>query len=140
MIELADCFVSLHRAEGFGLNLAAAMAAGRPVIATGYSGNTTFMDAGTAFLVPYDLVPVGPDCHPYPPDASWAEPDLDAAARLMRLVFDGGPAVARVAARGRSRILQQYSVAACGRFFRDRLLADWPGWEDRPPPTVEAVA
>src|SRR5262249_15651963 len=57
LLERSDCFVSLHRAEGFGLHLAAAMAAGTPVIATSYSGNVDFMDDDSAFLVPYELVP-----------------------------------------------------------------------------------
>ena len=83
MIELSDAFVSLHRSEGFGLHLAAAMACGRPVIATGYSGNLSFMDPDSAFLVPYELVPVGSGFDPYPETANWAEPDLDAAAALM---------------------------------------------------------
>ena len=88
MLEQCDCFVSLHRSEGFGLNLANAMAAGKPVIATAYSGNMQFMDEASALLVPYHLVPVGPGNLPYPEDARWADPDLDSAAAHMRAVFD----------------------------------------------------
>ena len=40
LLARADCYVSLHRSEGFGLTLAESMALGTPVIATGYSGNT----------------------------------------------------------------------------------------------------
>jgi glycosyltransferase involved in cell wall biosynthesis len=87
-IELSDCFVSLHRSEGYGLNIAAAMAAGRPAIATGYSGNMTFTSAQYPYLVPYELVPVGDNAHPYDPKAQWAQPDLTAAAHQMRSVFD----------------------------------------------------
>jgi hypothetical protein len=87
-IELSDCFVSLHRSEGYGLNIAAAMAAGKPAIATGYSGNMTFTSAQYPYLVPYDLVPVGDNAHPYNPKAQWAQPDLTAAAHQMRSVFD----------------------------------------------------
>ena len=49
----ADCYVSLHRSEGFGLTLAEAMALGKPVIATGYSGNLDFMTPETSYLVPW---------------------------------------------------------------------------------------
>jgi glycosyltransferase involved in cell wall biosynthesis len=87
-IELSDCFVSLHRSEGYGLNIAAAMAAGRPAIATGYSGNMTFTSAQYPYLVPYELVSVGDNAHPYDPKAQWAQPDLTAAAHQMRSVFD----------------------------------------------------
>ena len=87
-IELSNCFVSLHRSEGYGLNIAASMAAGRPAIATGYSGNMTFTSAQYPYLVPYELVPVGDNAHPYDPKAQWAQPNLTAAAHQMRSVFD----------------------------------------------------
>ena len=88
LVELSDCFVSLHRSEGFGLHLAAAMAAGTPVIATGYSGNLSFMHDDVAFLVPHRLVEVGHGHGPYPAHAVWADPDIEAAAAFMRTVAE----------------------------------------------------
>lgn len=88
MLELADCYVSLHRAEGYGLNLADAMARGTPVIATAYSGNLDFQTEDTAMLVPYTIREVGPDAAPYSPTAVWAEPDVAAASSAMRRLFD----------------------------------------------------
>jgi glycosyltransferase involved in cell wall biosynthesis len=44
LMDACDCYVSLHRSEGFGLSMAEAMALGKPVIATAYSGNLDFMD------------------------------------------------------------------------------------------------
>ena len=55
LIATADCFVSLHRAEGLGLGPAEAMALGKPVIATGYSGNLDYMTRENAYLVDYTL-------------------------------------------------------------------------------------
>ena len=52
----ADAYVSLHRAEGYGLTMAEAMMLGKPVIATGYSGNLEFMDEDNSVLVPYSKV------------------------------------------------------------------------------------
>ena len=66
LTALSDCYVSLHRAEGFGLGLAEAMALGRPVIATGYSGNLDFMTDENGYLVPYGLVPIDAGVGPYP--------------------------------------------------------------------------
>ena len=43
LMASVDCFVSLHRSEGFGLGMAQSMYLGKPVIATGYSGNMDFM-------------------------------------------------------------------------------------------------
>ena len=59
-IAACDCYVSLHRSEGLGLTMAEAIACGKPVIATGYSGNLEFMDEASSYLVPYDLVEVPP--------------------------------------------------------------------------------
>lgn len=109
LIELCDCFVSLHRSEGFGLNIAEAMAAGRPVITTGYSGNMQFCDPDTTLLVPYELVTVGPGNDPYPPDAVWAEPDVEVAAAHMRHVVERPDEARCLGERARAHIVQQHS-------------------------------
>ena len=83
-----DCYLSLHRCEGFGLTMAEAMFYGKPVIATGYSSNTEFMNVGNSFLVKYKLVPIAADCGPYKKGNMWAEPDTQHAADLMRHVFN----------------------------------------------------
>ncbi len=88
LMGLADCYVSLHRAEGFGLTMAESMAMGKPVIATGYSGNLEFMTAENSYLVEHRLRRIGKGADPYPENALWAEPDLDHAASLMRRVVD----------------------------------------------------
>jgi glycosyltransferase involved in cell wall biosynthesis len=86
-----DAYVSLHRAEGFGLGMAESMALGKPVIATGWSGNVDFMDAENSILVDYRLIPVGAGEYPDSDDACWAEPDLQAAAgAMLRLVDEPG--------------------------------------------------
>lgn len=79
-----DVYVSLHRAEGFGLTMAEAMAIGKPVIATGYSGNLDFMDAGSAWLVENELVSSCRAYGPYPAGSRWSEPSVAHAAELMR--------------------------------------------------------
>ena len=89
LVRSCDCFLSLHRSEGYGRGMAEAMFLGKPVIATGYSGNMDFMSADTAFLVPYKLIPVGEDAYPHWQDQVWAEPDIEVAAAYMaKLVED----------------------------------------------------
>jgi glycosyltransferase involved in cell wall biosynthesis len=132
LIERSDCLVSLHRSEGFGLNLAAAMAAARPVIATGYSGNLAFMDTSSAFLVPYDLIPVGPGHGPYPASAKWADPDLDAAAELMRRVFENPSNAEAVGQCGRQAVLTRNGPERAIPVIRDLLLRDEPWWAGGP--------
>ena len=96
-----DCYVSLHRSEGFGFTVAEAMAFGRPAISTGYSGTMDFTTAANSYLVDYSLVPIGEGADPYPPEGEWAEPDLDHAAALMRQVVEQ-PGGGRGARRART--------------------------------------
>jgi glycosyltransferase involved in cell wall biosynthesis len=79
-----DVYVSLHRAEGFGLTMAEAMAIGKPVIATGYSGNLDFMDIHSAWLVDHAVVSTPCPHGPYPAGSRWSEPSVAHAAELMR--------------------------------------------------------
>jgi hypothetical protein len=121
LFGLLDCYVSLHRSEGLGLTIATAMATGTPAIATGWSGNLEFMTAQNSTLIPYDLTEVGPGAYPYPPDACWAEPDLDAAAHAMRELFDK-PAKALDLGRRASTVTENHSVVAAADWF-DRQFA-----------------
>lgn len=116
-----DAYVSLHRSEGFGLTLAEAMALGKPVIATGYSGNLDFMNDGNSFLVPYTLVTVGPGNDPYPTDTVWAEPDTGAAASLMRLVKENSDERTKRAAQGKREISEFHSPGVRSRFIAERV-------------------
>lgn len=119
----ADAYVSLHRAEGLGLTLAEAMSLGRPVIATGYSGNLDFMDDRNSLLVGFTRVPVPPEALPYPPEARWAEPDLAQAARHMQRLARDERLAADVGARARQSLDMSYSDEACAPLLRHRLAA-----------------
>jgi glycosyltransferase involved in cell wall biosynthesis len=89
LVAAADCMLSLHRSEGYGFAIAEAMALGRAVVATGWSGNMDFMTGPGAFMVPYRLVPAHDPQEIYDiPGASWAEPDIAAAAGLLRALAD----------------------------------------------------
>lgn len=121
LVGCCDSYVSLHRSEGFGRGMAEAMALGKPVIATNYSGNTDFMTDSTACLVDYELVPVEEDEYPHHEGQVWADPDVDQAAAAMRgLVAD--PARARqMGDRARRHLARDWSPAAVGARMRQRL-------------------
>jgi glycosyltransferase involved in cell wall biosynthesis len=121
LLQRADCYVSLHRSEGFGLPLAESMSLGTPVIATGYSGNTDFTTPHNSYLVDWKPTRVGPDCEIYPPDGMWAEPDLDHAAELMRHVWEHPNEAKARGARAQADIQQDYAPAVTGAIARGRL-------------------
>ncbi|MEO8482226.1 MAG: polysaccharide pyruvyl transferase family protein [Acidobacteriota bacterium] len=121
LVQSCDCYVSLHRSEGFGLTLAEAMALGKPAIATGYSGNLAFMTPDNSFLVPWTAGRVPSGCAFYPPDEAWAEPDLDAAASVMRQVY-GDPDLARERGRlGHESVTRDLAGTRTATFVRQRL-------------------
>ncbi len=116
-----DCFVSLHRSEGFGLGIAEAMYLGKPVIATGWSGNMDFMDRGNSCPVDYRLVPIERDIGPYTKGQIWAEADIEHCAWYMKRLLEDESWAAEIASRGRDIITSDYSGAAVGARIRKRL-------------------
>jgi glycosyltransferase involved in cell wall biosynthesis len=121
LMATCDCYVSLHRSEGLGLTLADAMALGKPVIATGYSGNLMFMSESNSYLVRYELTDIPSGCDPYPPSVEWAAPDLDHAAELMRYVYENPEEAERRGARARKDLLERHSLERTAEFLRERL-------------------
>jgi glycosyltransferase involved in cell wall biosynthesis/SAM-dependent methyltransferase len=124
MIASCDCYVSLHRSEGLGLTMAEAMYFGKPVIATGYSGNLDFMTADNSYLVEHAMSRIGADAGPYPEDAEWAEPDLEDAAERMREVFEHRDEAAARGQRAAADIRRTHSREAAGELLVALLGAD----------------
>jgi glycosyltransferase involved in cell wall biosynthesis len=104
----ADVYVSLHRSEGLGLGPLESMALGKPVVATGWSGNMDFMTDDNSFPIPFELVPVaGTRIGAYEHEESgqrWAQPDVSAAARAMRALADDDGLRARVGHSARETV------------------------------------
>jgi len=121
IIAACDCYVSLHRSEGFGLTMAEAMLLGRPVIATGYGGSLEFMTAENSYLVDWRPIRVGEDAYPYDADAVWADPDLDHAASLMREVFENQASARERGELARRDMLERHSPSVAGESMRRRL-------------------
>ena len=121
LMASCDAYLSLHRAEGFGLTMAEAMAYGKPVVATGYSGNLDFMNDRNSYLVTPRMIEVTEGCEPYPRGALWADPDVSEAARLMRHILSTPAEAREKAALGRADIEQHHSPAARSRFVRTRI-------------------
>ncbi|MGJ3243308.1 MAG: glycosyltransferase family 4 protein [Opitutales bacterium] len=128
-----DAFVSLHRSEGFGLNIAECMALGKPVVATDWSAPAEYVNVTNGFPVPAVETILNRDHGPYSQGQVWADPDLAAAAGHMRcIVKEPGLATERGRAAA-AAIRQHFSPEAVGRLYRHRLrwIHIHQGWEDR---------
>ena len=123
LLHCCDCFVSPHRSEGLGLNIARAMLHGKPVIATGYSGNMDFTTPENAFLIEYDLVALERDTGIYKTNFVWAEPSEDHLALLLRTVIDAPEAALRRAALGRRSVQERCGPKAVSEALCQRLKA-----------------
>jgi glycosyltransferase involved in cell wall biosynthesis len=121
LVQSCDCYLSLHRSEGHGLPLAEAMAAGKPVVATAFGGNTEFMTGENSYLVDWRPALVGEGVEHYPPDSSWAEPDIGQAADLLRRVFEDDDEARRRSERARADVAACLSPRAIGERMCSRL-------------------
>jgi glycosyltransferase involved in cell wall biosynthesis len=121
LLDQCDAFVSLHRSEGFGRLLAEAMLFGKPVIATGYSGNMDYTTEQTACVVDYRLIPVGRNEYPHAGGQHWADPDLEQAAGYMRRLVSDRAWGTALGATARRFVVSQHGTTAVGARYRARL-------------------
>ncbi|MCL5048228.1 MAG: glycosyltransferase [Firmicutes bacterium] len=121
LINACDCYVSLHRSEGFGLTMAEAMTLGKPVIATGYSGNLDFMTQENSFLVPFDYRNIQPGCDPYPTSMRWADPNLEIAAAYMRDVVEKPDLAKSKGELAKQEVLRLHGIEARAQFVKGRF-------------------
>lgn len=123
LLQSADCYVSLHRAEGLGLAMAESMYLGKPVIATAYSGNLEFMNDDNAALVPYQLIPVKPNQYPHAQGQVWAEPDIAQAARYMQRMLSDDAWRTRLATHASAYMRTHHSLDCMAKAMQLRLEA-----------------
>lgn len=121
LISVVNCYVSLHRSEGFGLGLAEAMYLGKPVIGTNWSSNTDFMNSSNSCPVNYSMIKLEADHGPYKAYQFWADPDIRHASEYMsRLVEDRGY-YEKIAVSGELFIKKYHSPAYIGDMIRKRI-------------------
>ena len=116
-----DCYVSLHRSEGFGLAVAECMLLGKPVIATDWSATAEFLDETNGCPVRYRLVPLERNHGPYGKGQWWAEADPDHAADWMRRLRADAGLCARLGAAAHATIVARFSPGVVGARYRKRL-------------------
>ena len=117
LYRACDCFVSLHRAEGFGRGIAEAMMLDKPVIVTGYSGNMDFTTPGTAALVGYRMRSLTPGEYPFGDGQVWADPDIDHAGWWMRRLVAEPAHRNRLAGSGQNLAFASFSPTVVGESY-----------------------
>ena len=121
LIKCVDVYVSLHRAEGFGLTCAEAMVVGTPVIATGWSATTQFMDKDSACMVDYEMVTLDKDIPPFKKGYRWAEADKDQAAGYMRRLFDDKGFYDIIRSNACAHVKEKLSVENSAKTVKNRM-------------------
>lgn len=121
LIAACDCFVSLHRSEGFGRAPGEAMCLGRLAMATGWSGNMDYMDPDSALLVDYDLTPVPDGAYPHAAGQLWAEVDVEHSVHLALKVLDDPSFARRLERAGRRAAFARSGNRAVGLRMAERL-------------------
>jgi glycosyltransferase involved in cell wall biosynthesis len=121
LLRACDCYVSLHRSEGFGLGMAEALYFGRSVIGTAYSGNVDFLTETTGFPVTYALRAVQQGEYAWAEGQVWAEPDLGSAVAAFQTVVRE-PEIARCRAEAGARFIRErFGADAVGAAVKARL-------------------
>lgn len=119
---VCDCYVSLHRSEGYGLGPAESMFLGKPVIATNWSGNTEFMQQHNSLLVDFELIKIKHDIGVYKAGNTWAEPSIEHAAQLMKMIVNDSELRTKIGNAAARTMKDLYSPEAIGKRIRERLL------------------
>lgn len=125
LYRACDCFVSLHRSEGFGRGIAEAMMLGKPVITTGYSGNMDFTVPATAALVNHHFCKVKKGEYPFGDGQEWAEPDPNHAAWWMRRLVNEAELAKRLAQAGQRLAAATFAPALVGANYAAALKDIW---------------
>lgn len=116
LLQVADVFVSLHRAEGYGINIVDALASKTAVISTAYSGNMDFLKPSHASLIQYDFVKVGSYAGQIV-EGSWANRDVEHAAFEMKKLSKDFRRVEFLANAGQQFVRDNLNVASCSNIL-----------------------
>ena len=108
--NITDVFISLHRSEGFGLNLIENMSAGNIVIGTDYSGNKQFMSESNSLLVDFKLIPVRENEYPHWKGQFWADPSIEDAAKKIIWSYKNREKSNKIASVGKEFVMDNFSI------------------------------
>ncbi|MEO1554786.1 MAG: glycosyltransferase [Pseudomonadota bacterium] len=118
----SDCYISLHKSEGWGFGMIEAMNLRVPVVCTAYSGNMDFCSDETVWLVDYKIEKLRQGDYIFVrPESEWAEPSVEHAAQQLRAAYDDPERRQAKADAAYNYIRDNFSAAAIGKRYGDRL-------------------
>jgi glycosyltransferase involved in cell wall biosynthesis len=125
-----DLYVSLHRSEGFGFNIAECMALGKACIVTDFSSNTDFNTADNSLPIPCTMKAVAAGEYPHGAGQYWAEPSHDAAVAAMRLAASTTSKVEQLGRQARADIGRLYSLERTAEIARSAWRGELPAFSE----------
>ena len=87
LLSMSHCYISPHRSEGFGRNIAESMFLGTPTIVSNYSGNLDFCNNDTSYLIDGKFIKIKEGEYPLSGNCSWFDPDINHLKLLMMEVY-----------------------------------------------------
>ncbi|WP_404559169.1 glycosyltransferase family 9 protein [Bradyrhizobium niftali] len=117
-----DCYVSLHKGEGWGYPLFEAACHGNPVVATAYSGPLDYLDPERHWLVRAKPAPVRQSYQFYSSSMRWGEPDVDHAVEGLRWVHANRDAARKSAQTAAGSLQSRFCPARVGELAKARLV------------------
>ncbi|MFC0345047.1 glycosyltransferase [Epilithonimonas hispanica] len=121
LIQQCDVLISLHGSEGFGLTMAEAMAYGKIVIGTGYSGNLEFMNVNNSFLVKYDLITIPDFVYGSDETLTLAKPNTKDASEKLSYIKNNFDDLKKIQQNANIEITQNFSLENIGNLMKRRL-------------------
>ncbi|TZG00269.1 glycosyltransferase (plasmid) [Chryseobacterium panacisoli] len=121
LIQQSDVLISLHGSEGFGLTMAEAMAYGKIVVGTGYSGNLDFMNINNSFLIQYDFIKTSNTKGLIDEGLTLARPSLKDAVEKLQYIKNNFENLTAIKENAESQIADNFSIRSIGELFKIRL-------------------
>jgi hypothetical protein len=117
----ADCYLSLHRADGGLGAVAKAMSWGTSTVVTATPASLEFQTDQDSRLVASRTVMIPADEYRYPSGSAWAEPDVEQAAAVLRAMASEPGVTAVKVGRARQAASRRFSQSVAVATVRARL-------------------
>jgi GT2 family glycosyltransferase/tetratricopeptide (TPR) repeat protein len=121
LLASADCYLSLHRADGGLGAVAKAMSWGTFTVVTSTTASLEFQTERDSGLVRSEIASIPADEYRYPSGATWVEPDLQHASSLLRSAVSEADSTGAKVRRARQVAGRRFSRSVGAAAVRARL-------------------